>query len=300
MRSSQINGVIPPLTTPFTRAGDIYEDGLRKLLDFQIEKGSHGVFLCGTYGSGPLMSLTERKNVVEIAVDQIKNRITTIVQVGTPSTKDVVELAKHAEECGVDAIGCVPPFYYRHDAQSVLEHFKQLVKAVEIPVYVYNNPKTSGFTVTPQILAKMTDLGVKGIKDSSFSLIEFSHFLIELRDRKDFTFIIGTEALAMPAILLGAKAVISGLANCFPEIVVDLYNATIKGDIEKAAKLQLRVNEARKILHIPKSANAACYAMLNERGIDVGIPRPPVLPVPTEEVELVKKEFMRVGLLKNP
>ena len=300
MRSPQINGVIPPLTTPFTREGDIYEDGLRKLLDFQIEKGSHGVFLCGTYGSGPLMSVTERKKVVEIAVDQNKNRITTIVQVGTPSTKDVVELAKHAEKCGVDAIGCVPPFYYQHDAQSVLEHFKQLVKAVEIPVYVYNNPKTSGFTVTPQILAKMADIGVKGIKDSSFSLIEFSHFLIELRDRKDFTFIIGTEALAMPALLLGAKAVISGIANSFPEIVVDLYNATIKRDIEKAAKLQLKVNEARKILHIPKSTNAACYAILNERGIDVGIPRPPVLPVPTEEVELMKKEFMRIGLLKNP
>ncbi|MBA7501980.1 4-hydroxy-tetrahydrodipicolinate synthase [subsurface metagenome] len=299
MRSLQIKGVIPPLTTPFTREGDIYEEGLRKLLDFQIEKGSRGVFLCGTYGSGPLMSVTERKKVVEIAVDQIKNRITTIVQVGTPSTKDAIELAKHAEESGVDVVSCVPPFYYRHDAQTVLEHFKQLVKAVEIPVYVYNNPKTSGFTVTPSILSKMADLGVKGIKDSCFSLIEFSHFLIEFEDREDFNFIIGTEALAMPAILLGAKAVISGLANPFPEIVVDLYNTTIKGDYEKAAKLQLKVNEGRKILHIAKSTNAACYAMLNERGIDVGIPRRPVLPVTTEELELMKKEFMRIGILKS-
>lgn len=299
MKRLQVEGVIPPLTTPFTREGEIYEEGLRRLLDFQIEKGSRGVFLCGTYGSGPLMSVSERKKVVEVAVDQIKNRITVIVHVGTANTADAVKLAKHAEESGADAIGCVPPFYYRHDARAVLEHYKQLVKAVEIPVYVYNNPKTSGFTVTPPILAKMADLGVKGIKDSSFSLVEFSHFVIELGDRKEFTFIVGTEALALPAMLLSAKGVIAGLANPFPEIVVDLYNTTIKGNYEKAAKLQLKINEGRKMLHIAKSTNAACYAMLNERGIDVGVPRRPVLPVTTEELELMKKEFKRIGLLKS-
>lgn len=299
MVESQVKGVIPPLTTPFRENGDVFEDGLRKLLDFQVEKGSHGVFLCGTYGSGPLMSVDKRKRVVEIAADHVKDRITIIAHVGAASTLDTLELAKHGEKNGADAVAAVPPYYYRHDERTVLEHYRQLVKAVNIPVYVYNNPKTSGFTFTPSTLVKMADLGVKGIKDSGFSLIEFSHFLIELADRKDFTFIIGTEALFLPAMLLGAKGCISGLANVFPEIVVELYNTILRRDYDEAANLQLKINEARGILHIAKSTNAACYAMLKERGIDVDVPIRPVLPVTDEALKLMKKKFIQMGLL-NP
>ena len=298
MVKNEVKGVIPPLTTPFTEEGEIYEEGLRNLLDFQVEGGSHGLFLCGTYGSGPLMSLDQRKKVVEIAKDHVGERMTLIVHVGTTNTRDSVELAKHAEENGAAAVAAVPPYYYRHDEKTVLEHFRQLVKAVDIPVYVYNNPKTSGFTVTPSTLVKMADLGVKGIKDSGFSLIEFSHFVIELADQREFNFIIGTEALFLPAMLLGANGCISGLANVFPEIVVELYNEIMKKNYEKAAKLQLKVNEARRILHISKSTNAACYAMLKERGVDVGVPKRPVLPVTDEETSMMRKEFIRIGLLE--
>jgi len=298
LMSHDVRGVIPPLTTPFTKEGTVYEEGLRRLLDFQIEKGSLGVFLCGTYGSGPLMSVSERKKVVEVAVDQIKKRIATIVHVGTTNTKDSVELAKHAEENDADAVAAVPPYYYRHDERIVLQYYKEIVKAVKIPVYVYNNPARTGFTVTPSFLNMLADAGIKGIKDSSFSLVEFTHFLIDLAGREDFNFIIGTEALALPALMMGAKGCISGLANAFPEPVVELYKAVMSRKYEKAAKLQLKVNEARRILHVAHSTNAACYAMLNERGIDVGMPKPPELPVTTEALNQMKKGFIRMGLLK--
>ena len=222
---TQIRGIIPPLTTPFKRDGTLYEEGLRRLIDFQVDKGSLGVFLCGTYGSGPLMSVSQRKKVVDISADQIKNRISLLVHVGTTNTKDSVELAKHAEDYNADAIAAVPPYYYRHDSETVLRYYRDLVEAVDIPVYVYNNPKTSGFTVTPHILAKMANLGVKGIKDSGFSLVDFTHFLLEFARRENFSFIIGTEALAFPALMMGAKGCVSGLANAFPEPVVSLYNA---------------------------------------------------------------------------
>jgi 4-hydroxy-tetrahydrodipicolinate synthase len=295
---SRIRGIIPPLTTPFNRDGTLYEEGLRRLLNFQIDKGSHGVFLCGTYGSGPLMSVSQRKKVVEVSLDQIRNRISVIVHVGTTNTQDSIELAKHAEKNNVDAVASVPPYYYRHDTRTVLEYYRELIEAVDIPVYVYNNPKTSGFAITPLFLANVAAIGVKGIKDSSFDLVEFSHFLIDLANRKDFTFIIGTEALAFPALMMGAKGSVSGLANAFPEPVVNLYNAVMEKKYEEAAKLQLKVNEARKILHIAKSTNAACYAMLNERGVDVGVPKLPILPVTPEAFDRMKKEFKRIGLLK--
>lgn len=298
MTELRVKGVIPPLTTPFTETGEVYEEGLRQLLEFQIEKGSHGVFLCGTYGSGPIMSFEQRKRVVEIAVDQIKGRIAVITHVGAASTADAVELAKHSETLGVDAVAAVPPYYYRHDERTVLEHFKRLINAVDIPVYAYNNPKTSGFTITPSFLAKLVDVGLKGMKDSGFNLVEFTHFVLELEGRKDFNFIIGTEALFLPAMMFGANGCVSGLANPFPELVVELYDTIMKKDYEKAAELQLKVNKARRLLHIAKSTNAACYAMLKERGVDVGVPKRPVLPVTDEELRKMKEAFAEIGLLE--
>jgi len=298
LTESQIKGVIPPLTTPFTESGEVYEEGLRQLLEFQIEKGIHGVFLCGTYGSGPLMSMEQRKQVVKIAVDQIKNRISVITHVGSASTAEAVELAKHSENLGVDAVAAVPPYYYRHDEGTVLEYYRELINAVNIPVYAYNNPKTSGFTITSSTLSKLADMGLKGLKDSGFSLVEFTHYIINLKDHKDFNFIIGTEALFLPAMMFGANGCVSGLANAFPEIVVELYETALKKDYEKAAELQLKVNKARMLLHIAKSTNAACYAMLKERGIDVGVPKRPVLPVTDEELRKMKKAFIEMGLLK--
>jgi len=296
----RVKGVIPPLTTPFTENGEIYEEGLRRLLEFQIENGIHGVFLCGTYGSGPLMSLEQRKRVVEIAMDQIGKRIAVITHVGSASTADAVELAKHSEGLSVDAVAAVPPYYYRHDEGTVLEYYRELINAVSIPVYAYNNPKTTGFTITPSVLSKLAEMGLKGIKDSGFNIVEFTHYIIKLRDHKDFNFIIGTEALLLPAMMFGANGCISGLANVFPELVVELYETVLKKDYEKATELQLKVNKARMLLHIAKSANAACYAMLKERGIDVGVPKRPILPVTNEELSRMKKAFIEMGLLKAP
>jgi len=295
----RIRGVIPPLTTPFTEKGEIYEEGLRRLLEFQMENGINGVFLCGTYGSGPIMSLEQRKQVVEIAVDHIRKRIAVITHAGSASTAEALELAEHSESLGVDAVAAVPPYYYRHDERAVLEYYREIVNAVDISVYAYNNPKTSGFTITPSTLVKLADLGVKGIKDSGFNLVEFTHFIIKLKDRGDFNFIIGTEALFLPAMMFGANGCISGLANIFPELLVELYNAILKRDYERASELQLKVNKARMVLHIAKSSNAASYAMLKERGIDVGVPKHPILPVTDEELRQMKKAFTEMGLLKN-
>jgi len=293
----EIKGVVVPLITPFTEEGEVYEEGLRRLLDFHVEKGVHGIFPCGTYGSGPLMTTEQREKVIEVTVDHFKGRIAVIAQVGAASTEETVTLAKHAEKAGVDVVAAVPPYYYSYDETAILEHFRQLVKAVKIPVYAYNIPRTSGFTITPSILAKMADFGVKGIKDSSFSLIDFMHFIIELKNREGFTFMVGTEALLLPAMMVGAKGCVSGTANVFPELVVELYQTILEKNYDKAAKLQLKAVEARRILTSAKSTTAASHGLLKERGIDAGVPKRPILPVTDEELSQMRKGFSRLGLL---
>jgi N-acetylneuraminate lyase/4-hydroxy-tetrahydrodipicolinate synthase len=292
-----LQGIIPPLTTPFTKEGDVYVKGLRQLVEFQIEKGSHGLFICGTYGSGPIMTVEERKKVHEVVVDQVKGRLTVVAHVGTTSTTQSVALAQHAESAGADYIASVSPYYHRHDERAVAQYFDTLVHAVDLPVYVYNNPKASGVTITPSFLHHLADVGVQGIKDSGFSLIELTHFMLALQDVPGFRFIVGTEALALPAFLLGAKGSVAGLANAFPELVVELWDLFQAGQYEQAVQVQMRVTRARQLLHIPSSTNAACYALLHARGIDAGYPKAPILPVREDKRAAMIAGFKRMGLL---
>jgi dihydrodipicolinate synthase/N-acetylneuraminate lyase len=294
-------GIIPPLTTPFTRGGEVYEAGLRRLVDFQVEGGVHGLFICGTYGSGPIMTLKQRKQVHEIVVDQARGRVTVIAHVGTTATDQSVELAQHAERVGVDTIASISPYYHRHKERTVVAYFHTLVQAVDLPVYVYNNPKASGVEITPSFLRHLAEAGVQGIKDSAFSYITFAHFILELADDyPDFRFIVGTEGIALPAFLAGAKGCVSGLANVFPELMVSLWDAYAERDYEKAATLQMRVVKARKILHIPDSTNAACYTVLRERGIDAGWPKAPILTVAEDKAEAMLDAYCQMGLLESP
>jgi dihydrodipicolinate synthase/N-acetylneuraminate lyase len=291
-------GIIPPLTTPFTVEGDVYEKGLRELVEFQIRNGSHGLFICGTYGSGPIMTVEERKRVHEIVIDQAKGRIVVIAHVGSASTAQSIELGRHAAAAGADCVGAIPPYYHHHDERAVLEHFRRLVEAVDVPVYIYNNPKTSGFVLTPAFLRKLADVGVAGIKDSGFSFIDFSHFVLAMEDRPKFRLLVGSEALALPCWMIGAAGAVCGLANAFPELTVALWEAFQKKEYEKAAQLQLRVNRGRQILHIPSSTNAACYYALHARGVDAGYPKAPILPVEKEKGEQMVAAFRAMGLLE--
>ena len=113
----------------------------------------------------------------------------------------------------------------------------------------------------------------------------------------DVRFIAGTEALALPAWLMGGRGSVSGLANCLPEIMVQLWDLYQAGEIDQAARLQLKVNRARQILHIPSSTNAACYAVLHERGVDAGYPKLPILPVLEEKRVAMIAAFQEAGLL---
>jgi 4-hydroxy-tetrahydrodipicolinate synthase len=290
-------GIIPPLTTPFTADGRVYEKGLRQLVDFQLEKGSHGLFVCGTYGSGPLMRLEERMEVLEIVLNQARNRITVIAHVGTASTEQSVELARHADNAGADCVASVPPYYYHHDERSVISYFRTLVESVHAPVYVYNNPKTSGVVVTPGMLRRLGDVGVAGIKDSGFSYIDFTHLVLAMDERPGFRLIVGTEGIALPAWMAGAKGCVSGLANAFPEIMAELWNLFEAGNYGEAARLQLKVNRARQILHIASSTNAAIYHILHARGIDAGYPKLPMLPVEEDKGAAMVAAFREIGML---
>ncbi|MEW6046630.1 MAG: dihydrodipicolinate synthase family protein [Bacillota bacterium] len=299
--SKNLTGVYPPIITCFTQDGEIYERGIRNVVSFLSEKGVNGLFVIGSYGSFPLMTDDERKRVAEIIFDEVKGRVPVIVHIGSAGTRRSIALARHAQELGAEAVAAVTPFYYSgfaYKETEILNHFEQIVKAVDVPVYLYNNPKTTYYTVSPTTLLKLADVGVQGLKDSSGDLMLFADYLNTVRPKHpDFNFMIGTVGLIQPSYLFGARSCVAGTANVFPELVLELVSKLEQGKHEEAKDLQLKVIQIRKIQAITGFRPAGCYTMLKMRGVDAGVPRLPWRLPNEEETKAMRRQLVEIGML---
>lgn len=288
-------GVIPPLVTPFTKTGEVDEKSLVKVVDFLTEH-VHGLFVCGSYGNGPLMNPEERKKVVEIVSENIPEETQFIVHVGSTKVRDSVDLANHAEKVGADKVASVVPYYYHHTQKSIKLHFKRLIDAVDIPVYVYNNPKYTGTEIEIDFLNELSQLGAAGVKDSSFDIMVLDEF-IRKKEEDDFDVVLGTEAMFLPANSLGVQAFIPGLGNAFPELCAELFREATEGNIQKARGLQRKVNEVRDIMYLTESTVVAVYNMLAIRGVCKAFPREPFTKLSEKEINNLESNLKELGVI---
>lgn len=291
--SIKFKGIIPPLITCFDEKGNFNEKAQREVIRFLLPK-VNGFYPIGTYGSGPLMDMEERKAAAKVIVDEVNGEIPVIVHIGSVNTKQAVDLAKHAESIGADAIGAIPPYYYSYPESDLLEYYRAILSATKLPFFAYNNPGLSNNPLSPKVINTLANEGLYGIKDSAFDLITFSNFVNNV-DKEGFHFIIGTEAFAAAAVNAGAEAVISGLANAWPEIMGDLWNALEAEDMRKAGQLQLKVLKARAVM---KSAPTlvVCYEILRMRGINPGQPRLPFHFVDDDTRKKIHDSLIELGL----
>jgi 4-hydroxy-tetrahydrodipicolinate synthase len=295
-------GIYPPVITSFTEDGDIYEKGIRNVIDYLMSEGVHGFFINGSYGSAILMTVEERKRVAEIIHDEVKGRLPIITHVGEASTRATIELAKHAEGLGSAAVAAVAPYYYSganaYDESQIIRHFADIAASVRVPTFIYNNPRTSGYTLTSELLAKLVTVGVLGMKDSSGSFTLLGEFnQAANRINPGFACMSGSVGLMQPAYNIGIKGCISGTANAFPELTVALYRALEARDWEKSCELQNLVIAERKIQSAGGFRPAGCYTFLKLKGIDCGTVRRPWREPNDREARYMKEEAIKLGLL---
>jgi dihydrodipicolinate synthase/N-acetylneuraminate lyase len=292
----KMKGVVPPMITPFTKDGQVDYKSLKILVNFLRDKVD-GIFITGSYGSGAMMSLEERKEVTEIAVKTAGGQIPVIAMVGTTNNRETVELAKHAEAAGVAAIAAVGPYYFIHNDDSICYFFEDLVKSVKnIPVYVYNNPKFQGYPMSLNLLKRLKMLGVSGIKDATFDILAHATYHRVLKD-ENFDVVLGTEAMWLSARTLGTEAFIPGLANAFPEICQKMYREGMIGDYEACRQTQFAVNKMRDIMYLAKSTQLAIYAMLEVRGVLKSYSRAPFIPATDAEKQAIREELLKMEAL---
>jgi dihydrodipicolinate synthase/N-acetylneuraminate lyase len=292
----KMKGVNPPMLTPFQENGEVDYEGLKTLVLFLRDKVD-GVFITGSYGCGAMMSLEERKKVTEVTVKTADGKIPVTVMVGTTNNRETVELTKHAETAGANAVAAVGPYYFTHNEDSICYFYEDMVKSVKnIPVYVYNNPKFQGYPMGLNLLKKLKALGVNGIKDATFDILAHATYSRVLKD-ENFDIVLGTEAMWLSARALGTEAFIPGLANAFPEICQKMYQEGMAGDYEACRETQFKVNKLRDIMYLAKSTQLAIYSMLEVRGVLKSYPRAPFIPATDDEKKAIREGLIKMGVL---
>lgn len=291
----RMKGVVPPMITPFTKEGDLDLPGLRKLVSY-LRNEVDGLFICGSYGGGALMSVEERKTVCKVTCEVVDGKIPVVVMVGTTNNRDSQELAKQAEECGAAAVAAVGPYYFKHSQRDLIDFYTELIDSVNIPVYLYDNPGFQGYDITMETKKILKDKGLAGIKDATFNILTYATQERILKD-DNFDLALGTEAMWLSASVLGCEAFIPGLANAFPEICKKMYKEGMDKDFVACRETQFVVNEMRDIMYLAKSTQLAIYAMLEIRGIVTCYPRKPFLPATEDEKVNIKKALVKLGIM---
>jgi 4-hydroxy-tetrahydrodipicolinate synthase len=292
----KLSGIIPPLLTPFKENGDVDYDRIPLLVGF-MKPYVKGFFVCGTYGSGVLMNIDERKKVFETVAGCVDGLCQLIAHVGAANQRDTLELAEHAEQQHAMAVTAVPPFYFHYDEETLFQYFQDLINASSVPVYLYDNPGASGNQISPELINRLAEIGLNGVKDSTFDIGK-TYAVMRKVGKKDFDVVIGSESLLLPAFMMGARACISGLANALPELMSKLYQAAIGADLALARELQADVLKMCDILHIGPSGPTA-YAMLQIQGIEAGFPRRPMLPLGKELYSKVESAMRETHAVWN-
>jgi len=290
-----IEGSVVALITPFDEGGAIDEDGLRSLVDFQIENGTDAILACGTTGECATMSGDERTEVIRIVAEQANKRVPVLAGTGTNATAGAVELTKKAEKVGADAALVVTPYYNKPTQGGLVEHFTTVAKSTSLPVILYNVPGRTACNIEAQTTLKLAEVdNIVSVKEASGNM---SQIMEILRQKPDgFSLLSGDDGLTHSMMSLGAVGVISVANNCVPRIVADFVHAMRDGDYKKGRELHFRLLPLFKGIFVetnPIPIKEACRI----RGLPSGNYRLPLVGPKKETTELLEKLLSELGVL---
>jgi len=238
----KIEGVYPALITPFTKDDEVDKEGLRRLVEYVIEGGVAGIVPCGTTGESATLSHKEHEEVIDVVVDCSK--VPVIAGTGSNNTKEAVEFTKHAADAGADACLLITPYYNKPNVSGLKEHFKRIGDSVEIPLVLYNIPSRTGQNVSAGTMVELASeiTNIKGVKEASGDLKQVGAIIRSVAEQGlDFTVVAGDDFLTLPIMSLGGKGVISVAANIVPREMTEMVDAMLKGDMEKAKEINIRL-----------------------------------------------------------
>lgn len=294
---TSFHGVWPALLTPLTENDEINIPALRRLLDYVLGAGMHGIYVCGSSGEWVLLSPEERMHLAEATVSHVAGHVPVMVHVGAASTRDAVALARHARDISADAVSSVPPFYYHVSSSELVAHYGRIAQAAQLPVYVYNLPDVTGVNVTVRVMQELLDLGyVQGLKYTSYNLLEMRQIIEACGHR--LTVFSGLDEIFLACLVMGVQGGIGTTYNCLPHLFVQLYDTWCNGDVARAQELQFVVD--RVVLALSRyNVIPSVKVAMRFLGLDCGDSRLPLCPLTDEEETSLRADLERAGFFDH-
>ena len=283
-------GSFPALVTPF-KNGAVDWDTLKKLVEWHIAQGSHGIVPVGTTGESPTLSHEEHMRVVEVVVEAAAGRVPVIAGAGSNATAEGVELIRHAEKAGADAALVVTPYYNKPTQRGLVAHFTVLHDACALPIIIYNIPGRSVIDMSPETMGQLAALPrIVGVKDATGDLSRVAKQ--RLTCGADFIQLSGEDATAVGFNAMGGVGCISVTANVAPKLCAEMQEATLAGDYAKAVSYQDLLMPLHTALFLEPGVAGAKYAMSL-----LGLCAPEVR-LPLTELSEPTKEAIRSAMQK--
>ncbi|PKN38308.1 MAG: 4-hydroxy-tetrahydrodipicolinate synthase [Deltaproteobacteria bacterium HGW-Deltaproteobacteria-2] len=287
-------GAITALVTPF-KNGQVDEDALRNLIEFQIANGVDGLVPCGTTGESPTLSHDEHDRVIEMTIDAAKKRVPVIAGTGSNSTAEALRLTKHAYEAGADGALIACPYYNKPTQEGLYQHFELIAKNIPIPIIPYNIPGRTGINMSPELIARLAKISnIVGIKEASGSIKQMSD-VINLCGN-DFAVLSGDDIFTLPLMAIGGDGVISVISNVAPADMAGLVDAFNAGDMARAKELHYKMSALIDMLFIEVNPIPVKAALALMGKIEYEY-RLPLCKMAEANFEKLKKVMINYGLI---
>jgi 4-hydroxy-tetrahydrodipicolinate synthase len=291
---TSFRGSFTALVTPF-KNGSVDEKAFRDLVEWQIAEGTNGLVPVGTTGESPTLSHKEHQDVVEWCVDQARGRVPVVAGAGSNSTKEAVDLAKHAEQVGADAVLVVSPYYNKPTQEGLYQHFKAINDAVGIPILMYNIPSRSVIDISVDTMKRLYELkNIAGVKDATANMARVSQQRATIGE--DFNQLSGEDITALGFMAHGGHGCISVTSNVAPRLCAEFQAACLRGDYRAALKLQDKLAPLHINLFIETSPAPAKYA-LSLLGKCSNTLRLPMVPATEKAQATVREAMVHAGLI---
>ena len=299
MNTEFIKGVIVPIITTIDEDEKIDEAKMRAQVDYVIDGGLQGILAFGSNGEFYQIEEDEMERGFQIIVDQAAGRVPVYFGIGAINTKKCVRLAKMAVKNGAKGVSILQPMFLKPNFNELFLHFKTIAEAVpETPVLLYNNPGRVGYTLGANLVEKLAHEvdHLVGMKDTSGDITQTEEFIRRNRD-VGFKVFGGKDTLLYASLCIGAVGGVCTAGNFMPELIVDIYNKYVAGDIKGALEAQYKLNPVRLAMDVA-SFPVAAKDMAAMRGRDVGSPYLPNLSTPEGvSYDKMKKEMEKAGLI---
>ncbi|HWI62492.1 MAG TPA: 4-hydroxy-tetrahydrodipicolinate synthase [Symbiobacteriaceae bacterium] len=290
-------GIIPAMATPCDRWGNVNETALRKLVNFLLAGGVHGLFPLGSQGEFYALTTEAKKQVLEIVIDETRGRVPVYAGTAALTTRETIELTQLAYDLGASAVSILTPYFTNLNQRELKEYFAETARAVpNMPILLYNNPARTKVNLNVDTVADLAKVdNIVGVKDSTGDLSLTGEYLRATKGM-DFHVLAGRDTVIYASLCHGASGSIASCANVIPALMVEIYEAFQAGDHARSLAAQYKLAPLRLAFELGTFPVVVKEA-LNLIGIDAGEPIAPVLPMAPEAREKLRQVLIGMGVL---